>query len=145
MSDDPLATTLTVEIGSDAAKDKFEFTIPTLHQEIAIGTRMAKLRREIDPSWDQFSQGLDYGTSVALRAAATFELLLAKASVAWPFTTDPGTKKLVVDSSKFPANKAVDVVTAYETFQEALGRFRQGGDSDSKPTGEIALDGQQSS
>ena len=120
----PLATTLEVKLGQDT----YVFKIPTLHDEIAIGSRMSTLRRAIDPSWDGFTL-LDGTTQYALRAAATFELLLQRASVTWPFSEGLD-KKPVIDSSKFPADKAHVTVQAYERYEAALNRFRYGGAED---------------
>lgn len=123
-------TTLTVT----AKSDTYEFKIPTLHDDIAIGARMSKLRKAIDPSWNGFDQDLDYTTQYTLRAAATFEILLQKSSSAWPFFETP--KGPIVDSSKFPTDKFSDVLEGYGAFNDALAKFRAGGDKNNAPAGE---------
>lgn len=127
---DPLKTTLTAEVG----EDKYEFRIPNLHDEIAIGARVRALLKKIDPTWDGFSMGFDGTTMYYLRAAAVFELLLKAATVTWPFSKD-STGAAVVDSSKFPANKATEAIKAYDAFDSALSRFRASGDINEKQPG----------
>lgn len=138
---DVLKTELTVPYGPKGKEDTFVFKIPTLHDEIKIGARMEKLHRTIDPEWNGFSQGLDGGTLYALRAAATLELLLIKASVTWPFNEDAA-KVVGVDSGKFPVDKAAEALGVYAAFDDALAKFRSGGAPDNGSTGEKALDGQ---
>lgn len=134
---DPLAKTLTVKINND--KDSFVFKIPTIHDDIAIGSRMTRLRRVIDPSWDGFEQGVDGITQYSLRACATFELLLEQSSATWPFTEGPD-RKPVVDSAKFPAANTNDLLIAYQGFTEALTTFRAGGVAGGESTGGEAVE-----
>lgn len=127
---DLLQTTLTVPVGND----KFEFRIPSLHDEIKIGGRVAALRRMNDPAWDGFTAGLDGATLMTLNACATFEVLLERASAQWCFT--PGADgKPYVDSSKFPTDKVATVLQAYGGFDVALTTFRQSGFANQKPVG----------
>lgn len=116
-------TTLEVPVRGET----YEFKIPSLHEEIAIGSRVTKLRRDIDPLWDGFSMGLDGNTAYMLRACATFELLLKRASAQWVWSHEPNTGGPIVDSSKFPPDKVDLVMEVYQGFLEALSRFRQGG------------------
>jgi hypothetical protein len=144
MANDPMKKTLTVEIGPDAgSKDSYEFKIPTLWDEIKIGTQIEKLHRAIDPTWNGFSQGLDNNTLYTLRAAATLELLLLKASVTWPFTPDAKNEP-VVDSGKFPEDKAAEAILVYSTFDDALARFRSGGTIPKVPDGTKVVEGESS-
>jgi hypothetical protein len=124
--------------------DNFEFKIPSIHNEIAIGSRMSKLRAVIDPDWDGFSMGLDGGTQYSLRACAAFELLLQKSSAKWPFSPDDiGAVK--VDSSKFPPENAADVVQVYQAYQEKLTSFRSGGAPGNNPLTDKVVESQPSS
>ena len=133
---DVTQSTLTVPLGSD----NFEFKIPTLYDEIRIGARMSEIRKNIDPAWDGFTQGLDGNTLYILRAAATFDVLLLRASQQWPFqktATGP-----VVDSGKFPENKVNDSLLIYQGFTEALTRFREGRTADEPKPASEAVAGQ---
>ena len=123
MADETFKTSLTVTVGVD----NFEFKIPGLHEEVKIGSRMIRLRQQIDPEWDGVSS-LDYNSLTVLRACAVFETLLLRSSVEWCFSPGPQGKP-IVDSSKFPENKAREVVEAYEGYNEKLRNFRESGDS----------------
>jgi hypothetical protein len=118
---DPIQTSLKVPV----REDTFEFRIPTIHDDIAIGSRATKLRRVIDPGWNGFDPIADAMAQYSLDACATMEVLLDKASVTWPFT--PSQNGPIVDSSKFPADKVNDVLEAYSGFRQALATFRNEG------------------
>lgn len=124
MPDGVLKTTITAVVGDH----NFEFKIPNLHDEIKIGSRMIKIRRSLDPDWDGTTE-LEYNESVILRACAVFEVLLQRSSETWIFTPDT-TGKPVVDSSKFPEDKAMEVMDAYRGYGEQLRTFREGGVAD---------------
>lgn len=136
MTDIAAPTTLTVSVGAD----RYEFKIPNLYDEIRIGARMAEIRRVIDPNWDGFNQQLDFNSMYALRASATFDSLLVKASARWAFDNTPDGPK--VNSANFPADKVNDVLQAYQGFTEELGRFREGRNSDNPPATPEAVAGQ---
>jgi hypothetical protein len=105
----------------------YTFRIPTIHDEIKIGIRVKNLRRALEPDWDGFDQGLDSSTRYYLRACATFEVLLTASSSTWVYSKDLKTGILGVDSAKFPAANAEDVLAIYNQYQEDLARFRTGG------------------
>ena len=121
MADETFKTSLTVTVGAD----NFEFKIPGLHEEIKIGSRMNRLRQQIDPEWDGMTP-LDFNSATVLRACSVFETLLVRASAEWCFSPGPQGKP-IVDSSRFPSNKAREVVEAYEGYNEQLRNFREGG------------------
>ena len=129
-----LQNTLAVSAGND----KFEFRIASLSDEIAIGARIAKIRRSLDPEWNGFDQGLDGSTMFYLRAAATFELQLAQSSAKWPFS-EGKTGKIVVDSSQFPSDKVNTVMEAYQGYIAALDTFRSGRNPAGAAVGKEAL------
>jgi hypothetical protein len=125
------------EITASFGGDDFIFSIPSLHDEIRVGLRSKALRQELVGAGEDSSEyGLDDWTTYLLRASATFEVLLKKASTKWPFT--PGAAGPVVDSSKFPKNKVGDVVAIYRRYLDELATFREGG-SPAKPVGEEAV------
>lgn len=124
MADDALKVSLTVSVSGDT----FEFKIPGLHEEIRIGSRMNMLRQKIDPDWDGVTP-LNLDSISVLRACAVFETLLLRSSVEWVFSPGPQGKP-IVDSSKFPPNKAREVVEAYEGYSDQLRTFREEGAAD---------------
>ena len=116
---DILQDKITVTYNSES----YTFKIPSIRDEVKIGSRIALIRSLEDPDWDRFSQGLDGQTLWALRACATFEVLLVSASETWPFS--PAKKgEPVVDSSTFPADRSEDVLSIYEELQKDLRSFR---------------------
>lgn len=126
MADQAFQKTLTVDVGDD----KFEFKIPSLHDEIRIGSKMTRLRQVIDPDWDGVSGGLDYETAWLLRACATTEVLLQKSSCKWLWKQGAdGTP--YVDTSAVPEDKSMIFADAYKGYTSALSSFRQKG---SEPT-----------
>lgn len=138
-NDAALQTTLTVRLGeapkdpaSPDPRDTYEFAIPTLHDEIRIGSRMRRLRAAIDPEWDGFTQGLDAGTSYTLRACATLEELLKTASVRWPFSPDAKGAP-AVDSSKWSPRDAMTALDVFAGFTDELVKFRSGLDAATPP------------
>lgn len=136
MADDALKTQLAVIVG----KDTFEFKIPGLHEEVRIGSRMNALRQKIDPEWDGVTP-LDFNTVSVLRACAVFETLLLRSSVEWVFSPGPQGKP-IVDSSRFPPEKAREVVEAYEGYSEQLRTFREEGAADKPLPPAKAVEGQ---
>lgn len=132
---DILRNTLT--ISSDGAD--YEFRIPSLFDEMRIGVRMRDIRRRIDPSSDGSDIGLDQTTLYFNRACATFEVMLNKASVEWPFSQ--GKNGPVVDCEKFPKEKAATVIAVYGELQEKLITFRAEGIAAGQPDSGQALAG----
>lgn len=120
-----LKTSLEVEVN----KEKYEFKIPTIHEEIGVGIRVKDIRRRLEPTWNGFEAGLDGQALLELRACATFELLLLKSSSKWPWIED-AKGNVICNSSKFPNSKYNDVLLAYQNFQDALNSFRTGGNPD---------------
>lgn len=117
-----LQTDLEVKHGADI----YFFNIPSMYDEIKIGARMRDIHAEISPGFTVNS--LDGTTLYYLRACATFDVLLTKASVSWVFSqnkTGP-----TVDSSKFPRDKFNTILEVFTGFDSALATFRKGGDSD---------------
>lgn len=137
-ADQLLQTTLAVKIYEGTPQqDSFEFEIASIHKEIALGARVHRLHKQIDPEWDEFSQGLDGLTLFNLRACAAFELLLKKSTAKWPWTeTASG---VVCDSSKFPAERADDVLLAYRGLLDALASFRAARITNAVAAGEQAV------
>lgn len=131
-----------VEIGTKNKRtETFEFRIPTLHDEIAIGSRMTRIRQAADPLWDGFSVAIDGNAQFAMRACAAFEQLLDRSSVKWVFVEGPD-KKPMVDSSKFPADKVPIIVRAYQGFQDSLTRFQQERLADDESIGAAPVESQ---
>lgn len=87
---------------------EFEFRIPTLLDEAKIGARIRRLRMLADPL-DDPGGTLDPDTLAYLKAMAYFDVLLIAASGAEWAWSKGADGKLVVDSTKFPEDKA-DVV-----------------------------------
>lgn len=118
--------------------DTFVFKIPSLHDEFRVAARVKNIRKQIDPEWDGVEQGLDWWTMVGMQAAATFETLLVKASVKWPYTAgkDGGP---VVDSSQWPLEVAEQPREIYRGFQEQVATFRAGGATDDNTDGKEAV------
>jgi hypothetical protein len=134
MADEPIQTTILVKHQSG----DYEFKIPSLHDEIAVGARMDKIHRAIDPTWNGFTRGMDLDSEYALRAAAVFEVLLKKASVQWPFEATPAGP--IVNSALFPPDKALTVMEVWQGYNDSLATFRQGGNSNkpAAPTETVA-------
>lgn len=109
--------------------DTFSFRIPTILDEVKIGSRLREILRRADPESQGQVAGLDWMTFNRLEACAGFEILLEKASATWPFQEDSHTKRVTVSSAAFPPAQAETVLTVYQGFQEALRTFRAGGDT----------------
>jgi hypothetical protein len=125
------------EITASFGGDDFIFSIPSLHDEIRIGLQARALRQALaGPGGDPSENGLDEWTLYFLRASATFEILLKKASAKWPWVAGAGGP--VVDSSKFPKDKVGDVVAIYRRYLDELATFREGG-TPSKPASTEAV------
>ena len=115
----------TIIVTNNIDKEEFEFRIPTLMDEIAIGGHMRRMRLQADPLDD--GQGvLDGDTMAWLRAATYFERQLISSSVDWPYTKLPdGTR--VVRASEFPIDKVNNVLIVAGLFHTEVSRFRAGG------------------
>jgi len=119
----------TIVIKERATNEEFEFRIPTIADEVAIGTRMRKLRREIDPADDGTGQ-LEQETLAYLKGMAYFEVLLVSTSaVNWVYTKVKDGRQ-IIDSLKFPPEKTNTVLFVAMTFHGQVQRFRYGGPTD---------------
>ncbi|MDE2232596.1 MAG: hypothetical protein KGJ90_00490 [Patescibacteria group bacterium] len=132
---DVLSDIVTVTVDGD----DYMFQVPSIYDEMKIGVRMREIRRRIDPT-SNGDDNLDVGTMYIMRACATFETMLKKASVQWPFTA--GSAGPVVDSEKFPRDKSDAVLKIYTAFQEKLFSFRSGGVPDKQPLTSEVVAGQ---
>jgi hypothetical protein len=121
MTDDVLKTTIESKVGDHI----FVFKIPSLHDEIRVGSKMGSLRRKIDPDWDGATE-LEYNEAFLLRACATFECLRQQSSEKWVWAVS-NQGKPICDSSKFPEDKVLEVVEAYRGYGDQLRTFRQAG------------------
>ena len=115
-----LQTTLEIPYKGEA----FVFKIPSILDELKVGGRERALRIASDPSWNGFNGGLDWDTAAALRAAATFEVLLERGPE-WAFT--PGKDgKPIVDIAQVSSDHNADVYAIYDMYRSALDSFRVG-------------------
>jgi len=117
--------------------DLFIFKIPSIHDDLRVGGRIRALRTLTDPDWSGFGGGLDADTAYALRAAATFEVLLQKGP-AWVFTAGTD-EKPIVDTSKIPIDKNEAVYEVYSLYGTALDSFRGRGNLNKDAAGEKAV------
>lgn len=106
-------------------KNEYAFRLPTIADEVKIGTRMRQLRRKIDPNDDGVGV-LDADTTAYLRAMAYFEILLDSSSAAWPYSQLSDGKR-IVDSLAFPPDKANQALYIAGTLFNQVQRFRFGG------------------
>lgn len=121
--------------------EKYEFRIPSLREEIKLGLHERSIRRELDPDSGGAAEGLDISTTMMVRAAAAFEVLLKSSTAKWPFSEGPA-KEPVVDFRKFPTDKAEEVAAIGFAFETQLQEFRKARNPDPKPVGEKAVAGQ---
>lgn len=105
--------------------ETFVFTIPSISDEMRIAGRARAIRAASDPSHDGSEYGLPDEVIIAVRAAATFEVVLKQTSASWVHSSGPNGP--VVDHTKFPLNKIQDVATVFLLFQEKLNSFRDSG------------------
>jgi len=115
----------TIVVKERETNDEFEFRIPTIADEVALGTRIRRLRRAIDPQDDGTGE-LDRDTMAYLRAMAYFEILHVSSSVDWVLTKLPD-GKLIVDSLSFPPEKTNTVLFVAMSLYGQVQRFRFGG------------------
>lgn len=124
-------------VSNDGAR--YRFKIPTIQDEITQGFIERSLRKEFEAASMTPEQretqptvgsidGLDYATIAAIRAIATFQLLLVSADCPdnWPFTKSI-TGAPVVDYRKWKPNKLGEAITIWTLFYQQLIRFRAGG------------------
>ena len=116
----------TIIVTDKSTKEEFEFRIPTIADEVALGTRMRRLRRAIDPMDDGSGQ-LDGDTMAYLRAMAYFEVLLKSTSATdWVYTKTADGKQYV-DSTTFPPDKANIILFVAGSLYSRVQTFRFGG------------------
>jgi|SRR6185437_4782257 len=133
MSDPALQDTIEVEHKGQ----KYEFRIPSLVEEIKLGMHERNIRRELDPESAGAAEGIDIATTMTVRAAAVFEVLLKSSTATWPFSHGPN-KEPVVDFRKFPTDKAEEVAAIGLVFETKLQEFRAARNPDPKPASEEA-------
>lgn len=106
----------------------FEFRIPTIMDEIKIGSRMRRLRAMADPT-DDLNGSLDMEAQAYLKSVAYFEVLLVSGEgIEWAWSKGPeGTR--VVDSTRFPATKTNQVLRVAAQAVGQVNQFRFGGDT----------------
>jgi hypothetical protein len=114
---------------------EYEFRIPTILDEVKIGTRMRRLRMAADPM-DDPGGSIDPDTMAYLKAMAYFEvLLLAADNSDWVWSRSNEGKRFV-DSTKFPEDKTDLVLRVASKAFWSIARFRSGdvssGESDNK-------------
>jgi hypothetical protein len=137
MSDPVLQTTIEVSHKGE----KYEFRIPSLVEEIKLGMHERNIRRELDPSSGGAPEGLDVSTTMLVRAAAAFEVLLKTSTAKWPFS-EGRDKEPVVDFRKFPPHMVEEVAAIGFEFETKLQRFRAERNPDPNPPGAEAVAGQ---
>jgi hypothetical protein len=120
--------TITVRVRDE----DYEFKIPTVHDDIRVGTRVKALHRKLDPDYDGLAGGLDFNTQYNLRMCATFEILLLKSSARWPFGENPK-GEVAVDTAKWLPEDAGLAGEVFGEFTDALATFRSGGNSNRHP------------
>lgn len=129
-TNDALKTTLEIPFKGET----FEFRIPTVLDDIKVGSRIREILRKADPESMGQVAGLDWATFNKLEACAGFELLLKSSSAKWPWTEN-AQKQVIVDSTLFPAEHNEDITAIYQGFSEALRRFRNDRAVDERPAG----------
>lgn len=112
--------------------DSYTFRIPSFYDEFTIAAHVKDIRVATDPNWDGYDNGLNYGTTVAMRACATFEAQLSSTSATWVYTTGAD-QKPVVQSSKFPPDKVSEVLDVFDKYNASVARFRATGSPDEPP------------
>ena len=134
MPADVLTDSLTVKHG----EDDYTFRIPGPLEFGRVSLRARTLRLRDEPTAGS-EAGLDGFTRDMYRGAALFECLLKQASVKWPFTMAGAS--VVVDSSKFPNDKALVLADVYEGFDNQYATFLRRGAGYDKSSGEEAVAG----
>lgn len=122
----------TIEVKLDKYPDDiFIFRVPNIADEIRLGVHSRDLRVKMSPNSNPFEGGIDYGTTLMLRACATFELLLSQTSATWVAKDDKGSPK--IDSLEFPPERTEEIIDVVQAFNESLTTFRQKRIADRKP------------
>lgn len=119
---------------------KYEFRVPTIKDQMALGMRARAIRRQNDPTGSGDLLGLDQDTAMLSWALGAFEILLTASGTQWPWSKD-GEGKPIVIHSKFPDDKFDTVLLVGYKLDTEIGRFRKGWTSNWKPTGEKVVDG----
>lgn len=119
--------------------DDYVFKIPGLMDDMRVGVRARNIRRQADPN-DPGEFGLSDEVVLQVRAMASFEELLRKGP-RWPWIADAQGKPLV-DSLKFPDDRAGDVTAIYLLFLQQVNSFRLGRDTNGGQAGTEAVAGQ---
>lgn len=112
--------------------EEFEFKIPSLMDEIAIGTHMKRMRHMVDPMDD--GGPLDPETMAWLRAATYFERQLLSASVDWPYTKNTDGSR-TVRASEIPIEKVSTVLIVGGIYHNQVAQFRNGRPADAGNVG----------
>lgn len=120
---------------------KYEFRIPSMHDEINIGMRAREIRRKIvGADGDAGEDGLDWNTVYLCRCSATMEVLLARGPQ-WVFSAGPDGKP-IVDSAQWAPENIDDVLGAVGAFRTAHNTFRNKGTANKPAPGTEAVAGQ---
>lgn len=130
----------TIEIRHNG--ETYEFRIPSFMDEIKLGLQARRIRRQLDPEGDGSADGLDFATSMLVRSAAVFELLLQSATAKWPYSTGEHGEP-VVDITKWPDDKMEEATAIGLAFETDLTRFRQNRAPDRGTAGAEAMAGEQ--
>ena len=129
---DPMAPTFDVTAGGET----FTFRKPDIRYRIEIGYATARVRQRVDPSGagTSLDWGLDRDAVDVSRYFAILEKYLERSTAPWAFQPGPDGKP-VVDFAKIPLDKEPVVAAAATAFEEAVARFRAGGDPAVAPAG----------
>jgi len=143
---------------SDVLADKFtvtvdgfdyEFKIPAITYDIAVGYRAADIRRRAFPEGMGALGSIDFNAVQFSRCCAYLELYLTGSSALWPYgvadDADLGKVDMnrppAVDFEKFPVSAADTVLEVGYAFEQRYAQFRRPRHSDKRPAGAEAVAG----
>ena len=130
---------------------EYEFRIPPITYDIAVGYRAADIRRRAFPEGMGALGAVDFNAVQFSRACAYLELYLIGASTLWPYgiADDSDLSKINMSNppavvfEKFPVSAADTILDVGYAFEQHYAQFRRPRHSGNRSTGTETVAGQQ--